>query len=207
MNNIPSHYNDTKELLSKVGFSTSNVWYHGTSSALWKSIRQIGLQGSGDAAMKQVEKQTMATIGGNYSEPTEPAFVTPSKALAYYWAEQKVQGRNMRFGNDESSAEIPVVIQITLPDSLEQSPGHSPSNATSGAINTMVKPDVGFASLLFIKEGEQYIAFLSELYKSTGLTLPEINPATADRMDYLSKLGVAYINTNIAANDLVLLKP
>lgn len=195
MNTIPGYCNDVKERLTEGGFSTSNVWYHGTSSALWESIRKVGLQRSGDAAMKQAEKQTMETIGGNYTESIEPVFITPSKALAYYWARQKIQGRNARLGHDET----PVVIEITLSD--------TPDNTAGGAINKMVKPDVGVASLLLIKEGEQYMAFLSELYKLTGLTLPDINPAKVDRMDYLNKLGAAYINTDIAANNLVLLKP
>ena len=202
MNNIPSHYNDAKALLSERGFSTSNVWYHGTSSALWESIRKVGLQRSGDAAMKQAEKQTMATIGGNYTESIEPVFITPSKTLAYYWATQKAQSRNMRLGNDET----PIIIQITLPDSSDD----SLDTSTSGAINTMVKPDVGIASLLLIKEGEHYMTFLSELYKSTGLAnlaSSEVNPEKVDRMDYLSKLGAAYINTDIAADHLVLLEP
>ncbi len=202
MNTIPGYCNDVKERLTEGGFSTSNVWYHGTSSALWESINKTGLQRSGDAAMRQAEKQTMATIGGNYTESIEPVFITPSKALAYYWARQKVQDRNMRLGNDET----PIVIQITLPDSSDD----SLDTSTSGTINTRVKPDVGIASLLLIKEGEHYMAFLSELYKSTGLTnlvLSEINPAKADRMDYLSKLGAAYINTDIAANQLILLEP
>ena len=38
MTNIPSHLQDAKDLLTQDGFATSNIWYHGTSSALLTSI-------------------------------------------------------------------------------------------------------------------------------------------------------------------------
>ncbi len=33
----------------------------------------------------------MATIGNNYTESVEPVFLTQSKELAYYWAQQTIQ--------------------------------------------------------------------------------------------------------------------
>jgi len=89
---LPEIYNDVQTVLGEDGFAipTNGVWYHGTSSALVDSIKENGLVRSGDKAFNQVAKQTMATIGNSYTEQREPVFLTQSKALAYFWAEQCV---------------------------------------------------------------------------------------------------------------------
>ena len=91
MSDIPSYLQDAKDLLTKDGFATSDVWYHGTSSALIGSINGSGLRRSGDKVMNQAAKNTMATIGNSYTEQREPVFLTQSKELAHYWAQQTVR--------------------------------------------------------------------------------------------------------------------
>jgi len=182
MSDVPSHFQDSQALLSNNGFSTSNVWYHGTSSALIDSIKEQGLKRSGDRAMKQAHKQTMATIGNNYTESIEPVFLSPCKELAYFWAQQSVRDRSVRIEGTEE----PVVIAIELPEELQ----------------AQVKPDVGAASLLMLKEGEKYMAFLAGVYERLGLPAPDIDLMKADRMDYLNKLGMAYLDKDIAASHL-----
>jgi hypothetical protein len=179
MSNTPIAFQDAKELLSNDGFAVGEVWYHGTSSALVASIKESGLNRSGDKAMKQVAKKTMATIGNNYTESREPVFLTQSKELANYWAEQTVRDRSVRIEGDET----PVVLSIKLP--AEENAG--------------VKPDVGAASLLMVKEGEAYMAFVAGLYDAAGLQAPAIDLMKADRMEYLNKLGMAYFNKDIDA--------
>jgi len=179
MVNIPVFLQDTKDLLSEQGFATSNTWYHGTSSALLDSIKQQGLKCSGDRELKTAAKKTMATIGNDYEELVEPVFLTPSKALAYYWAQQTVRERNVRFGGDEQ----PVVLAVNLPD----------------ALNTQVKPDVGAASLLLVKEGENFMAYLASIYQAHGFGIPEIDLMKADRLEYLHTLGMAYFDADIDA--------
>ena len=186
MTQTPAFLNDTDTCLNEQGFSTGQVWYHGTSSALVEAIQAEGLKRSGDRALKEAMKKTMATIGDDhYTETTEPVFLTPSKALAHYWAQQTVRNRSVRIEGDEQ----PVVLSVTLPEE----------------VNRQVKPDVGAASLLMVKEGEHYLAFLGELYEARGLQVPDIDLMKADRMDYLNRLGMAYIDQDIAADciDLV----
>ncbi|WP_415896323.1 hypothetical protein ACMXYX_09320 [Neptuniibacter sp. QD72_48] len=173
----PTFLKDAKELLTEQGFATSNTWYHGTSSALVESIKDQGLNRSGDKALKQAAKQTMATIGNSYTETIEPVFLTQSKELAYFWAEQTVRNRSVRIEGDEE----PVVFEVTLSDDL----------------NSRVKTDVGAASLLMVKEGEAYLAHLASIYEECGLEAPEIDLKSADRMDYLNKLGMAYYDYDI----------
>lgn len=183
MINIPVHLQDTRDLLTAQGFTTSNTWYHGTSSALIETIRKQGLIRSGDHALKDAEKKTMATIGitsgSSYTELIDPVFLTPSKALAFYWAEQAVHNRSVRIKNSGQ----PVVVSVTLPDEL----------------NHQVKPDVGAASLLLLKEGENFMAYLAGIYQAHGRDGPTIELMHADRNDYLSILGMAYINADIEA--------
>jgi len=187
MNKTPDYLKDANDLLSADGFTSNNVWYHGTSSALSASILQNGLKRSGDKAMKQAAKKTMATIGNNYTESIEPIFLTQSKELAYYWAEQRVRERKVRFDSDESIA----VIEITLDETQ----------------NTLVKPDVGAASLLLVKEGEAFMVYVAGIYQAAKLPVPEIDLMNADRMEYLNKLGMAYYNSAIDAASLKLLEP
>ncbi|MGH1371619.1 MAG: hypothetical protein ACRBBW_06275 [Cellvibrionaceae bacterium] len=186
MKNTPEYLKDAKTLLSDKGFATSNVWYHGTSSMLANAILKDGLKRSGDKAMKQAAKQTMATIGNNYTESIEPIFLTQSKELAYYWAEQRVYERQVRFNSDETSA----IIEISLDDQL----------------NAGVKPDVGAASLLMIKEGEAFMAYVAAVYEGAGIPVPDIDLMKADRLEYLDKLGMAYYDKNIDASALRLVE-
>ncbi|WP_439136328.1 hypothetical protein [Pseudomaricurvus sp.] len=179
MSSTPSYLQDARVLLSSDGFKTGDVWYHGTSSALISSILEHGLKRSGDKAMKQAAKKTMATIGNSYTESIEPIFLTQSKELAYYWAEQAVRNRSIRLEGDES----PAVVAVRLPEDLQNG----------------VKPDVGAASLLMVKEGEQFLAFVSGLYEAAGQPVPSIDLMKADRLEYLNKLGMAYYNTDIDA--------
>lgn len=179
MNSTPAHLQDARQLLSPQGFAVGDVWYHGTSSALLEPVLTHGLKRSGDQDMKQAAKQTMATIGNHYREAIEPVFLTQSKELAYYWATQTVRNRSVRVGGDET----PVVVAVTLPPPLQED----------------VKPDVGAASLLMVKEGEHFMAFVAGLYQAAGLEMPVMDLLKADRLDYLTKLGMAYCNKDIDA--------
>lgn len=185
MTDIPAFLNDTQDALSDKGFATGKTWYHGTSSALVEAIQAEGLKRSGDRALKEAAKKTMATIGNEYTETTEPVFLTQSKALAYYWAQQTVRNRSVRIEGEE----LPVVFAVNLPESL----------------NASVRPDVGAASLLMVKEGEQFMAHLTGLYQAAGLDAPSIDLKKADRMDYLNLLGMAYIDQDLPAEYLELL--
>jgi hypothetical protein len=185
MTNTPIFLKDAKIVLSARGFTTSHIWYHGTSSTLIDSIIKQGLKRSGDNALKNAAKKTMATIGNHYTESTEPVFLTPSKELAYYWAAQTVRDRRVRL---EDNAD-PVVFAVTLPE----------------ALNAQVKPDVGAMSLLLLKEGESFMAYLAGIYQSNNLDVPEINLLKADRLEYLSMLGMAYIDADISTTHLELI--
>ena len=179
MNETPNYLKDAADLLTEDGFATSNVWYHGTSSSLVSSIQSQGLKRSGDKAMKQAAKSTMATIGNKYTESIEPVFLTQSKELAYYWAEEKVKERSVRFEGDESA----VVFAIELPDDQ----------------NTKVMPDVGAASLLMIKDGEAYMLYIAKIHQDCDAGVLDIDLMKANRLEYLNKLGMAYINQDIDA--------
>lgn len=181
----PAYLKDTPELLTEQGFTTSNVWYHGTSSALVASILEQGLKRSGDTALNQAQQQTMATIGGDYKKTFEPIFLTPSKELAYYWAQQTVRTRSVRIEGEEN----PVVLAVTLPE----------------ALNAQVKPDVGAASLLMVEEGEHYLANLASLYEARNIPTPEIDLRSADRMAYLQQLGMAYYDADIDSSVIELI--
>ena len=179
MSDTPNYLQDAKDLLTKDGFATGDVWYHGTSSSLVSSIKSHGLKRSGDKAMKQAAKSTMATIGNNYTESIEPVFLTQSKELAYYWAEQSARERSVRFEGEEN----PVVFSVKLPE--EQ--------------NAKVRPDVGAASLLMVKEGEAYMAHVAKIYQDCSAGVLDIDLMKADRLEYLNKLGMAYFDKDIDA--------
>ncbi|WP_339677205.1 hypothetical protein [uncultured Zhongshania sp.] len=185
MANTPTFLKDAKDLLSEQGFAASNVWYHGTSSALVDSIKQQGLKRSGDKVLKEAAKKTMATIGNDYSESVEPVFLSQSKELAFYWAEQTVRNRSVRIEGKEE----PVVVAATLPEDT----------------NAKVKPDVGAASLLLLKEGEEFMAYLAEIYQENGFDVPNIDLMRADRLAYLNVLGMAYLNEDISPLNLTLI--
>ncbi|WP_269618511.1 hypothetical protein [Zhongshania sp. BJYM1] len=179
MTDTPTFLKDAKDVLSDQGFAASNIWYHGTSSALVDSIKQQGLKRSGDKALKDAAKKTMATIGNSYTESIEPVFLTPSKEVAFYWAQQTVRNRSVRIEGDEQ----PAVFGITLPNEL----------------NKKVKPDVGAASLLLLKEGEEFMAFLAGIYQENGYDMPGIDLMKANRLEYLNILGMAYFDADIDA--------
>lgn len=181
----PAYLKDAKDLLTEQGFATSNTWFHGTSSALVESIKEQGLKRSGDKELNAAAKNTMATIGNSYTETREPVFLTQSKELAYYWAEQTVRNRSVRIEGNEQ----PVLFQVDLPDELNQK----------------VKTDVGAASLLMVKEGEAYLAHIAAIYEANNVEVPEIDLMKADRMDYLNKLGMAYFDADIAPSCLELI--
>lgn len=177
----PTHLKDAKDLLTKDGFKSSNIWYHGTSSALVDSIQKNGLKRSGDQALQDAAKKTMATIKHEYEERTEPVFLTQSKELAYYWAEQCVRERQIRLVGDTSNEETPVVFEITLPEDQ----------------NANVKPDVGAASLLLLEEGEKYMVYLASIYQEQDAGIPEIDLKKADRMEYQTTMGMVYLDADI----------
>jgi hypothetical protein len=77
----------------------------------------------------------------------------------------------------------PVVFTVMLPDEL----------------NRQVKPDVGAASLLLLKEGENFMAYLTDIYQTNSLDGPDIDLMQAERNEYLRILGMAYINADIEA--------
>jgi len=176
----PTFLQDSKYLLTKQGFAASNTWYHGTSSALIGSIKEHGLKRSGDQVLKAAAKKTMATIGNHYTESVEPVFLTQSKELAYYWAQQAIRNRSVRI----EGTELPAVIAVNLPE----------------ALNSKVKPDVGAASLLLVKEGEKFMAFLAGIYLENNFETPNIDLMKADRLEYLNKLGMAYYDADIDAS-------
>ncbi len=179
MTSTPKHLQDAKTLLSENGFATGDTWYHGTSSALLASIQSQGLKRSGDKALNEAAQKTMATIGNNYTESVEPVFLTQSKELAYYWAQQTVRERSVRFEGDER----PTVLAVNLPEKQREK----------------IKPDVGAMSLLMMSIGEQFMAHMAKIYQENNIVGPDIELRTADRMDYLNKLGMAYIDEDISS--------
>jgi len=176
MTQVPAHLSDAKNILTAEGFTCSDVWYHGTSSALVDSIKKNGLKRSGDKAMKQAAKKTMATIGNAYTESIEPVFLTQSKELAYYWAKESIRDRSVRIKGSEE----PAVIAVKLPETQLAN----------------IKPDVGAASILLL-EGDGFMAHMAGIYQNCGFSGPDIDLRNASRMEYLDKLGMAYINQDL----------
>ncbi|MFK7161658.1 hypothetical protein V6U78_11480 [Marinospirillum sp. MEB164] len=183
----PVFLQDAQDILTEQGFTTSQIWYHGTSSALVPAILEQGLKRSGDQALAALEQKTLATIGDQYQPAVEPVFLTPSQELAYYWACQTVRRRGVRFAGEET----PVVLALTLPADVAQ----------------QVRPDVGAASLLLLDEGEAYLAYLASIYQRLGLNPPEIDLAKAAREDYLQQLGMAYLDADLPASCVSLCQP
>ena len=46
--------------------------------------------------------------------------------------------------------------------------------------------------------GENFMAHLAKVYQEYGIEGPDIDLRSADRMDYLNKLGMAYIDEDIS---------
>ncbi len=182
MTHSPSHLQDLDKLIGENGIVTGDKWYHGTSSALVESIQQEGLKRSGDKAMNQAAKSTMATIGNNFTETIEPVFLTQSKELAYFWAQETVRKRSVRVEGEEE----PVVFELALPK--EQL--------------AKVKPDVGAAGMLIVHGGGEYLEFLKARYAASGQEFPELDLSTIDREDYIRVLGMAYLDQDVAVEYL-----
>ncbi|MFA0086396.1 hypothetical protein [Vibrio sp. 10N.261.51.F12] len=178
MTDTPLYLQDAKQLLSTDGFATNDTWYHGTSSALLVSIQGQGLKRSGDKALNEAAKNTMATIGNDYTESVEPVFLTQSKELAYYWAKQTVRERLARFDGNEH----PIVLEVNLSKKQQAS----------------VRPDVGAMSLLLMDAGEQFLAHVAAIYERNGIAGPDIDLRNADRLAFLHKLGMAYLDQDIS---------
>lgn len=179
MTDIPAQYQDIDEVLGESGFSAGSVWYHGTTSSLAESILENGLRRSGDQAMNQAAKKTMATIGNSYTESREPVYLTPSKALAFHWAEKTVKRRGVRFEGEENA----VVLRVELPPELSDK----------------VRPDVGAAGMLIVQGGDGYLEFLKAQYEHVNMPFPEFDLSKVDRNDYLKVLGLAYLDQDIPA--------
>lgn len=180
----PAFLQDIDTRLGAEGFQCDHTWYHGTSSGLAGHIQQQGLHGAGDAELLSRTQGTLNTIGAPALTSQDPVFLTPSKTLAYYWADQKARSRNLYFANNET----PVVFQVNL--TAEQ--------------NQQVHTDAGGTALL-LEPGNAYIHFLQNLYSEHGYEWPEMDPLKTDRMSFLTRLGLAYSNVSIAADSLELL--
>lgn len=179
---IPAYLKDAAQLLSDNGFATSDVWYHGTSSGLLASIKEKGLNRSGDRESNQSIKNTMATIGNAYTESVQPVFLTQSKQLAYYWASRKARFRTQRMGQEEA----PVVLAVSLDENLKDK----------------VRADAGGAALIIARDA--YIEYIEAVYDDNGQTLGELDPMKMDGKTCLAKLGLAYLDTNVPADSIQL---
>lgn len=183
---VPDICKDASDLLTDDGFTCSNVWYHGTTSAHIKAIKNKGIHGGADSAWTKRTQGTLSTIGNRNFESSDPVFLTQSKELAYFWAQQRAHARNLYFRNDEE----PVVFRAELPE----------------GDNAKVRPDVGGAAMA-MEPGNAYLVFLKDIYEASGKTLEEFNPLKADRMDYLNRLGLAYTDDYIPGKFLELVYP
>jgi hypothetical protein len=173
----PDYLKDAASLMSDDGLTASNVWYHGTASSLVKGIKNKGLHGGGDAAWIKRTQGTLQTIGNRTFESQDPVFLTQSKELAYFWAQQRAHSRNLYFQKDEN----PVVIKITLNE----------------ADNAKVNPDAGGAALV-MEPNNAYVTYVKTIFAANGRDLDDFDPTKADRMIYLNRLGLAYTNDFIS---------
>jgi hypothetical protein len=173
----PDYLKDAAYLMSDDGLAASNVWYHGTASSLVKGIKNKGLHGGGDAAWIKRTQGTLQTIGNRTFESQDPVFLTQSKELAYFWAQQRAHSRNLYFQKDEN----PVVIKITLNESD----------------NAKVNPDAGGAALV-MEPNNAYVTYVKTIFAANGRDLDDFDPTKADRMIYLNRLGLAYTNDFIS---------
>jgi hypothetical protein len=173
----PDYLKDAASLMSDDGLAASNVWYHGTASSLVKGIKNKGLHGGGDAAWIKRTQGTLQTIGNRTFESQDPVFLTQSKELAYFWAQQRAHSRNLYFQKDEN----PVVIKITLNE----------------VDNAKVNPDAGGAALV-MEPNNAYVTYVKTIFAANGRDLDDFDPTKADRMIYLNRLGLAYTNDFIS---------
>lgn len=181
---IPNDVNDLKDILSEEGFSHGHVWYHGTTSALVNDIKRDGLNGGGDEALMTKIQGTLNTIGAQAATSNQPVFLTPSKALAYYWAREKTNSRNVYFSNDEQ----PAVFEVNLNEDE----------------NKQVKPDAGGAALL-LEPNNAYIEFIKQVYQQQSIDFPDVHPLQVPRMAFITQFGLAYSDANIKPSALTVL--
>ena len=173
----PDYLKDVASLMSEDGsIATSNVWYHGTASSLVKGIKNKGLHGGGDTAWIKRTQGTLQTIGNRTFESNDPVFLTQSKELAYFWAQQRAHSRNVYFQKDET----PAVLKIIL----------------NNDDNAKVNPDAGGAALI-MEPNNEYVLYLKAIFTANGQDLDDFDPTKADRMIYLNRLGLAYTNDYI----------
>lgn len=180
----PTYLQDARQLLSEQGFAVQGKWYHGTASGVADSIAEFGLRGTGDLETLKNHLDTLGTLGHDSSKQKDPLFITQSKELAYFWARQKTHIRN-RYRNGSEEA---IVYEISLPEDLQQ----------------QVITDAGGAALL-LEPNNIYIQLLKEIYAEADIDFPEIDPFNCNRMDYLNKLGLAYITLDIEPSHIRLL--
>jgi len=64
-------------------------------------------------------------------------------------------------------------------------------------LSAKVCPDVGDYSLFMIKEGELYMAYVAKIYQQCDAGVLDIDLMKASRLEYLTKLGMAYIKQDI----------
>ena len=125
MSDVPTQFQDAKDLLTEDGFAVNDVWYHGTSSALWSSIKENGINRSGDRDLNKKAKNTMATIGNSYTETIQPVFLTQSKELAYLWAEKAVKEAATLTATEALEMDVINLIANTPQQLLEQLDGYT----------------------------------------------------------------------------------
>ncbi len=174
--NVPEQYKDSVDSLKNGGFEIGSTWYHGTTSGLLPNIQSKGLVGSGDVDFNAATAKAMKTIGAEFTESKDPIFLTPSKEMAYFWAQEKTNVRNQRFGGDEK----PVVLEVSLPETLQAS----------------VHPDVG-AAAMFMTGEHQYLTQLDAYYVARGVTLKDSSGSGWNRESYLTQFGLAYLDHTI----------
>lgn len=180
---IPTSFKDAASLISEKGFKVTDTWYHGTSSGCIASINKKGLKRSGDTELMNANAKAMSTIGGNINEIKEPIYLTQSKELAYFWADQKANLRSRRLGKEET----PVVIEVNLPENLQE----------------LVQTDVGAMPMLMDPE-HPYLSYIDAIYQANNVTSPVAkiseDPMAAPREAFLDLLGLAYINKKISGD-------
>lgn len=178
MISVPTIFMDQPDLLTANGFNISKIWYHGTCSSLLPSIKESGVRCSGDKSLNDALRSTMNTLSQSFEEKRQPVFLTPSKTLAYYWARQAIERKHK---GQENAGDKPAVLTIELTDTLLDK----------------VQPDVGAAALILMGE-RHYLDFLQEYYALAGLEVPACQQPFSDRMDYLKRMGMAYLDEDVA---------
>lgn len=177
---LPTYLRDNSGLLNRDGFVLSNTWYHGTSTELLPSILENGLLVSGDEKLNAYVKYEMESRGGSYRENREPIYLSPSKEIAYYWANQTAQSRGRLFGGSDK----PVVLEVNLPEHL----------------NFDVCPDKKGYSMIISQE-DDCLKLLKKKYRLKKFTLP----LAKNDNEIISIAGLAHINTSIPADYISML--